>query len=70
MKSHNPKMYADRDLTMEEMAVQQSILTKDPVYAAMADELYENITGETFVKADVSSIEVRIQDNVAAYFNK
>jgi pentatricopeptide repeat protein len=44
MKSHNPKMYADRDLTMEEMAVQQSILTKDPVYAAMADELYENIT--------------------------
>lgn len=33
-------------------------------------ELYENITGETFVKADVSSIEVRIQDNVAAYFNK
>ena len=33
-------------------------------------ELYENITGEPFVKADVSSIEARIQDNVAAYFNK
>lgn len=33
-------------------------------------ELYENITGEPFVKADVSSIEARIQANVAAYFNK
>ncbi|MGI9593076.1 MAG: phosphoribosylaminoimidazolesuccinocarboxamide synthase [Patiriisocius sp.] len=33
-------------------------------------ELYENITGEPFVKADVSSIEARIQDNVAAYFKK
>ena len=33
-------------------------------------ELYENITGEAFVKSEVSSIENRIQDNVAAYFNK
>ena len=33
-------------------------------------ELYENITGEPFVKAEVSSIETRIQHNVAAYFNK
>jgi phosphoribosylaminoimidazole-succinocarboxamide synthase len=33
-------------------------------------ELYENITGETFIKADVSNIEQRIEKNVAAYFNK
>lgn len=33
-------------------------------------ELYENITGEAFIKAEVSSIETRIKDNVAAYFNK
>ena len=32
-------------------------------------ELYENITGEPFIKADVSCIETRIKDNVAAYFN-
>lgn len=31
-------------------------------------ELYENITGEKFVKADVSSISSRIEKNVAAYF--
>lgn len=31
-------------------------------------ELYENITGEKFVKADVSSISSRIEENVAAYF--
>ena len=30
-------------------------------------ELYENITGETFVKADVSNIQQRIEDNVLAY---
>lgn len=30
-------------------------------------ELYENITGETFVKADVTNIQQRIEDNVAAY---
>lgn len=30
-------------------------------------ELYENITGETFVKADVSEIQKRIEDNVLAY---
>ena len=32
-------------------------------------ELYENITGEPFIKAEVSSIETRIKDNVVAYFN-
>jgi phosphoribosylaminoimidazole-succinocarboxamide synthase len=30
-------------------------------------ELYENITGEKFVKADVSSIQDRIEKNVLAY---
>mgnify|MGYP006395390717 CR=1 FL=1 len=30
-------------------------------------ELYENITGSTFVKADLSSIDARIQENVGAY---
>ncbi len=30
-------------------------------------ELYENITGETFVKADVSNIQDRIEANVQAY---
>jgi len=30
-------------------------------------ELYEKITGETFVKADVSNIEERIEKNVIAY---
>ncbi len=30
-------------------------------------ELYENITGETFVKADVSNIQERIKKNVLAY---
>jgi len=33
-------------------------------------ELYENITGETFVKADVSEIEQRIEKNVSDYFRK
>jgi len=32
-------------------------------------ELYENITGEPFVKADVSNIHERIGQNVAAYLN-
>jgi len=32
-------------------------------------ELYENIMGETFVKADVSNIEKRIEKNVLAYLN-
>ncbi len=31
-------------------------------------ELYENITGETFVKADVSNIDNRIVENVETYF--
>ncbi|MBV1924231.1 MAG: phosphoribosylaminoimidazolesuccinocarboxamide synthase [Flavobacteriaceae bacterium] len=30
-------------------------------------ELYENITGETFVKADVSNIQQRIEENVGDY---
>src|SRR5690554_2004426 len=30
-------------------------------------ELYENILGEKFVKADVSNIEKRIENNVIAY---
>jgi len=30
-------------------------------------ELYENITGETFVKADVSDIQIRIETNVLKY---
>jgi phosphoribosylaminoimidazole-succinocarboxamide synthase len=33
-------------------------------------ELYENITGEIFVKADVSDIDTRIENNVSAYFNR
>lgn len=33
-------------------------------------ELYENITGEAFAKADVSNIETRIEENVLKYFNK
>ncbi len=30
-------------------------------------ELYENITGETFIKADISNIQERIEKNVLAY---
>jgi len=33
-------------------------------------ELYENITGETFVKADVSNIQDRIEKHVLDYLNK
>ena len=33
-------------------------------------ELYENITGETFVKADVSNIDKRLAKNVETYFNR
>lgn len=33
-------------------------------------ELYENITGEKFVKADISNIKQRIQGNVLAYLEK
>ena len=32
-------------------------------------ELFENITGEKFVKADLSNIDKRIEDNVLAYLN-
>ncbi len=33
-------------------------------------ELYENITGETFIKADVSNIQQRVENNVLAYLSK
>lgn len=33
-------------------------------------ELYENITGEAFAKADVENIEARIDKNVRAYLNE
>ena len=33
-------------------------------------ELYENITGSPFEKADISNIEARIEQNVLAYLNK
>lgn len=33
-------------------------------------ELYENITGETFIKSDVSNIMQRIEKNVLNYLNK
>jgi len=33
-------------------------------------ELYENITGEKFVKADISNIEKRIEENVLGYLEK
>jgi phosphoribosylaminoimidazole-succinocarboxamide synthase len=33
-------------------------------------ELYEKITGETFVKSDVSNITERIEKNVLAFLNK
>lgn len=33
-------------------------------------ELYENITGEKFIKADVSDIHDRIEENVLTYLNK
>lgn len=32
-------------------------------------ELFENITGETFIKADVSNIQERIEQNVLAYLD-
>ncbi|MDO9038622.1 MAG: phosphoribosylaminoimidazolesuccinocarboxamide synthase, partial [Lutibacter sp.] len=32
-------------------------------------ELYENITGETFVKSDVSNIMDRIEKNVLVFLN-
>ena len=33
-------------------------------------ELYENITGESFVKSDVSNILGRIENNVLTFLNK
>lgn len=45
----------------------------DDYIATVSDryiELFENITGDTFVKADVSNIEARIEANVLAYLNR
>lgn len=45
----------------------------DDYIATVSDryiELFENITGDTFVKADVSNIEERIEANVLAYLNR
>lgn len=33
-------------------------------------ELYENITGEVFVKADISNIQSRIEQNILAYLSR
>jgi phosphoribosylaminoimidazole-succinocarboxamide synthase len=33
-------------------------------------ELYENITGDTFEKGDISDIQGRIEANVLAYLEK
>ncbi len=33
-------------------------------------ELYENITGESFVKADVTDIQERIEANVLAFLSE
>ena len=33
-------------------------------------ELYEHITGETFYKADTTSVEARIESNVLAYLSQ
>jgi len=32
-------------------------------------ELYENITGDTFVKADIADVAARIEKNVTEYIN-
>jgi phosphoribosylaminoimidazole-succinocarboxamide synthase len=32
-------------------------------------ELYENITGEKFIKADVSNIHERIEKNILRFFS-
>ena len=33
-------------------------------------ELYQNITGESFIKADLSNIQQRIEDNILNYLAK
>ena len=33
-------------------------------------ELYENITGDTFVKADVTNIDERIENNVLTFLKQ
>lgn len=45
----------------------------DDYIATVSDryiELFENITGDTFIKADVSNIQARIEENVLAYLNR
>lgn len=45
----------------------------DDYIASVSDryiELYENITGETFVKADISNIQERISENVLKYLKE
>jgi phosphoribosylaminoimidazole-succinocarboxamide synthase len=33
-------------------------------------ELYENITGEKFIKADISNVSERIENNCMSYLSK
>ena len=33
-------------------------------------ELYENITGDTFIKSDVSQVLKRVEENVTAFLKK
>ena len=52
---------------------QQIPYMSDAYIATVSDryiELYENITGQTFVKADVSDIQNRIETNVLTYLKK
>ena len=52
---------------------QQIPYMSDAYIATVSDryiELYENITGQTFVKADVSDIQNRIEANVLAYLKE
>lgn len=52
----------------------QQIPEMDPQYIESVSqryiELYENITGEAFIKADVSNIQKRIEENVLNYLKK
>ncbi len=52
---------------------QQAPVMSDAYIETVSDryiELYENITGETFVKANVSNIEERIEKNVLEYLQQ
>ena len=52
----------------------QQLPEMDPQYIESVSqryiELYENITGEAFIKADVSNIQKRIEENVLNYLKK